>query len=72
MAYGIKASKEITTPTYKCLSCAKRNENRCEFYQRPIENLYNKCFNHSMYHTAPIFREHPNLDEFVKKQQENL
>jgi len=50
-AIGGKNKKE-NLPKYYCSSCTKCVRSTCLFYNRRVDPKYNRCFNHSNYHTV--------------------
>lgn len=71
----VKQEEAVITPKFLCGSCERcTSDNRCEFYQRPVEPTENKCFNHSTYTSSPIkaiFKQLPKeiMDEIIAENE---
>lgn len=58
----------LPIPKYYCNSCKRCNNKRCSFFDRYIEQDYNKCFYHSSYNPiATKYVSPPNIKEIATK-----
>ena len=63
-----KLDKDI--PKYACSSCTKCSNKWCSFFNRRVEPKFNKCFNHTFYHTVATKYQAPaNLAERVNEEE---
>lgn len=62
--YNRKENEELF-PKFLCKSCTKCVDKRCTFYNRPVEKTFNRCFNHSNYHTVATRYQSPEQIETI-------
>lgn len=63
--------KDQPIPKYYCDTCAKNlGHTHCDCFQRPINETYNKCFNHSHYRPAnAVFKAPPNIKQIAEENE---
>ena len=62
-------NETVKLPKYGCTTCLRCQNEYCVLYKRKVEN-YNRCFNHTKYHTNPIpMADKTTLEYLVRKAQ---
>lgn len=70
---NVTKTPEIQVPKYFCMSCKKRLNNRCSFFNRPVIKDYNRCFYHTNYSpVSAAFRIPDNLEEIMREEEKKI
>lgn len=66
--------RKLPTPVFYCESCEKCISGYCSFYERRVNTNFNRCFNHSNYHTVATKYQSPeNITEIaLNREKQNV
>lgn len=65
----VSSKEKENVPQHTCRTCTKCVNKHCTFYNRRVEP-YNRCFNHSNYHTVATKYQTPQQLEEIKEEYE--